>query len=553
MTNTFPLGDVILVAAWPSQWTSILLVWAQTRSTARVTVSAPVSLKKVRRSMCGAPLGFEPLVEVGQAALPGIGGGGGVVRGTVVGEEAVARAWVGHDLDILVVLLEQVAQLARVGRRRALVRLPVKPEERRLDVLGHVEPRHRVGLIRVRARGRPVPGHGGLDVGIGRSNLVDGRAAPAPAGHADAVGPHTRPLLGPVVRGRDVTQHLLAGHREHDLQDGLDVRNMTHAALTLEQLRRHGVVTLLGEAPRAVLDPLMDPPDLADDEDDGVVASRRRAGLVDRHAVVADLDLEVSGRQSIGMRLDDPGEDGVGGQRIAGEGRAADLEHLASRQTRGSGLGHFGLLLVRDGVTRVLNRGGSLSHPTRARKARARSVTSARALLRSHPFAAMLRRWPTSPTSFPGLARGTMSSRSAGAATTTTTTAPGAAGTPLPTRPRAPSTCSSSSARARCGPGGWFTRPSSGRCWRSATATRSPKSRSSMIPCVRCARSGRAHATTCTGSVRSGRGSSSTSTRCRSRTASGRRSGITSSAASGTSTACRSWPRSSAHPPNAVS
>ena len=143
---------------------------------------------------------------------------------------------------------------------------------------------------------------------------------------------------------------------------------MADAALALEQLRRHRVVALLGEAPRAVLDPLVDAPDLGEHEDDRVVAARCRPRLVDGHVVVADLDLGVAGHEPVGVRLDDLGEDGVGGQRVAGERRAADLEHLAPRQTRCVWLGHLGFLLlfswlVMRRAIQLPDRGRSLPHP----------------------------------------------------------------------------------------------------------------------------------------------------------------------------------------------
>src|SRR5712692_1240997 len=52
MTMTLPVSVVILVVAWPSQWTSILFVCAQAGSATRLHVRAPApSLRKSRRSI----------------------------------------------------------------------------------------------------------------------------------------------------------------------------------------------------------------------------------------------------------------------------------------------------------------------------------------------------------------------------------------------------------------------------------------------------------------------------------------------------------------------
>lgn len=69
------------------------------------------------------------------------------------------------------------------------------------------------------------------------------------ADHAHPVGAHAGTLLGPVHRGRAVAEHLLARHRQHDLEDVLDVRDMAGAAFPLEQLGGDRVVAVLGEAP----------------------------------------------------------------------------------------------------------------------------------------------------------------------------------------------------------------------------------------------------------------------------------------------------------------
>src|SRR5258705_4923483 len=89
------------------------------------------------------------------------------------------------------------------------------------------------------------------------------------------------------------------------------------------------------------------------------------------------------------------------------------------------------------------------------------------------------RRWPISPTSFPGPEAGTTAFRNVGGATSTTTTARGADGTCPRPGTSAVSTSSSSSRRARCGPGEPFTTRSSWRCTRSPTATSCRSSRSS--------------------------------------------------------------------------
>src|SRR5437867_7744562 len=51
MTITLPLGVVIFVVAWPSQWISVLALWAHVGSAASVSVAAALALRKSRRSM----------------------------------------------------------------------------------------------------------------------------------------------------------------------------------------------------------------------------------------------------------------------------------------------------------------------------------------------------------------------------------------------------------------------------------------------------------------------------------------------------------------------
>lgn len=100
---------------------------------------------------------------------------------------------------------------------------------------------------------------------------------------------------------------------------------MAHAALALEQLGRDGVVTGLGEAARAVADPLVHAPDLGQAHDDRRGAARRRPRLVDGHAVVADLDLELAGRDAARVRRDRLRQSLVDADRVAGEGGATRL------------------------------------------------------------------------------------------------------------------------------------------------------------------------------------------------------------------------------------
>src|SRR5712692_7449785 len=116
--------------------------------------------------------GLEMFVEEREAALPGIRGGFRVVARAVVGKEAVLGARVDHDLDILIVLLEQVAELPRVVRRGIGVLLPVEAEEGRFDVLGQIEAGHRRRRVRIRPGRRTVPAHRGFDVGIGGRHLI---------------------------------------------------------------------------------------------------------------------------------------------------------------------------------------------------------------------------------------------------------------------------------------------------------------------------------------------------------------------------------------------
>src|SRR5207247_6089714 len=109
--------------------------------------------------------------------------------GAVVRVEAVAGRGIAHDLDVRAAgLLEHLAELLRVLGLRVLVPGAVEAEERDLDVLGEIEAGHRPARALIRPRGRAVPRHGSLDVGVGRGILVQGRGAPPPAGDADLAG-----------------------------------------------------------------------------------------------------------------------------------------------------------------------------------------------------------------------------------------------------------------------------------------------------------------------------------------------------------------------------
>src|SRR2546428_5888918 len=119
---------------------------------------------------------FQIFREPPGAALPGVVGVRLVVGRAVVRVEAVAGLGIDHDLDVLVaVLLEHLAELLRVLGLRVLVLGAVEAEERDLDVLGEIEAGHRPARGLIRPRGRAVPRHGSLDVGIGRGLLVHGR------------------------------------------------------------------------------------------------------------------------------------------------------------------------------------------------------------------------------------------------------------------------------------------------------------------------------------------------------------------------------------------
>ena len=243
--------------------------------------------------------------------------GRGVVGRSVVRVEPVPDAGVDDDLDVRVVLLQELAEPLGVLGLRVLVRLAVEAEKRDLDVLGEIESRDRPRRALIGSRGRPVPGDRALHVGVGRRDLVHGRSAPAPAGDADAGRLDVGPRLGPVDRRLAVAQRLLALLREHDLEDVLDVGQVRHAALALEQLGRDRVVARLGEPPGAVADVLVDAPDLGEHQHDRVVFPRRRPGLVDRHLVAADLDHLVAGDDPLGVGLDRLGEHLVDGERVA--------------------------------------------------------------------------------------------------------------------------------------------------------------------------------------------------------------------------------------------
>src|SRR5262249_44502244 len=151
------------------------------------------------------------------------------------------------------------------------------------------------------------------------------RATPAPTSHPHAVGPHAGTPLGPVDGCLEVAQGLRPWLPENDLEDRLDVRQLRHAALALEEFRSDRVVALLGEAARGVADVLVHSEDLRDDENDGVTASRGGSRLVDRQGVVADLYLGVAGHDTRGVRLDRLGQHGVRGETVARDSPAADL------------------------------------------------------------------------------------------------------------------------------------------------------------------------------------------------------------------------------------
>jgi len=129
--------------------------------------------------------------------------------------------------------------------------------------------------------------------------------------------------LAQVRRGRHVAEHLLARHRQHDLQDVLDVRDVAHAAFPLEQLGSHRVVAVLGEAPGDVLHPLVHAPDLRDHDHDRSIGGVRGPRLVHRHLVAADRDRRVAGHDALGIGLDRLAERFLDAHRVAGEGGGA--------------------------------------------------------------------------------------------------------------------------------------------------------------------------------------------------------------------------------------
>src|SRR6185369_11764500 len=91
----------------------------------------------------GGALRAQVLREEVCAALPGVLRGARVVRGPVIRVEAVPGARIDDDLDVLVVLLQELAHLRRVFGLRVLIGLAVQPEERTVNVLREVESGHR--------------------------------------------------------------------------------------------------------------------------------------------------------------------------------------------------------------------------------------------------------------------------------------------------------------------------------------------------------------------------------------------------------------------------
>src|SRR5215510_15455025 len=69
MTITLPLGVVIFVVACPSQWISVLALWAHVVSAASVSVAAALALRNSRRSMSRASCGWRLLYHRGRSAL----------------------------------------------------------------------------------------------------------------------------------------------------------------------------------------------------------------------------------------------------------------------------------------------------------------------------------------------------------------------------------------------------------------------------------------------------------------------------------------------------
>jgi hypothetical protein len=135
--------------------------------------------------------------------------------------------------------------------------------------------------------------------------------------------------VGPVNRGLEVAQRLLALLGQHDLQHILDVRNLRHTALAHEQLRGDRAVAGLGEAPGAVLDVLVDAPDLRDDQEDRVILAGGGAGLVHGDLDASDRDLLIASDETVRIRLDRLGQHRLDAERVPGD-RAPGDQHLTT-------------------------------------------------------------------------------------------------------------------------------------------------------------------------------------------------------------------------------
>src|SRR5215470_5303146 len=133
MTMTLPVSVVILVVAWPSQWTSILFVCAQAGSATRLHVRAPApSLRKSRRSISMVFLlwsvGLDGVADSDESVVEDLGPQAAPV------DQCAHRAGLGQAFEVLAGLAEPRAPEPHLADPEFAADQVVERHPRRRDV-----------------------------------------------------------------------------------------------------------------------------------------------------------------------------------------------------------------------------------------------------------------------------------------------------------------------------------------------------------------------------------------------------------------------------------
>src|SRR5579862_3646449 len=263
-------GHTTAAIAWPAA--------SSPRSTSSANAACPT-----RRTRIGS--GAEMLREERLQPLPGIVRRGLLVRRALVAEEAVVRARVDDDLDVLAEPLRLGLQMLHAVERDERVLLAKEREHRATQLLRLVD-RDAPTVVR----------HARLDhVG----ELAGGEVADAPAHaeprDADPVGADERLLLEPADRVADVRHDLrvFQGLHEADRCGQLAVADAPALPAAPVEVGRERDVALTRDPARHVPDVVVQAERLLDHQHRGGRRIARGARDVSRHA--ADVD---------GLRLD---------------------------------------------------------------------------------------------------------------------------------------------------------------------------------------------------------------------------------------------------------